>query len=203
MKSESRWTVRDLVYIGLFGALWGALEMTLGDLLHTLNVPFTGTILTALGIGIALIGRRFVPRRGSVLMIALITGLLKFLSPSGASVLRVFISILIEGAIAEGVLALLPETLATWMLADALASFWTLLHPVVVTGFLLGGDAAALFISTVENGAHTLGLSSDAVVLVLLLLALIRLILGALGGLLSWGVGSVVLARLRPHEEQA
>ncbi len=200
MQTNSRWTVRDLVYIGLFGALWGAMEMTLGDLFHTLKVPFTGTLMAALGIGIALIGRRFVPKRGSILMIALVTGLLKFLSPSGSSVLRVFISILIEGAIAEGVLTLLPVGLGSWMLANALATLWTLLHSFFITGLLFGEGAVEMFVIVVERGAKILGLNPEAVVLGAILLALLYMGMGAVAGALAWSVGKIVYERLRPKD---
>ncbi|HDQ35053.1 MAG TPA: hypothetical protein ENN14_01935 [Chloroflexi bacterium] len=200
-KQTLRWTVRDLVYIGLFGALWGAMEMTLGDVLHAIRLPFSGTVLTALGIAIALVGRRFIPKRGSVFMIALVAGLLKFLSPSGMSVLRVFISIVIEGTIAEAVVNLLPPRRATWLLADALATLWTLFHPVLISGLLLGAGAVEMFVVTVERGARTLGMSPDSVIVVLALVALINLAVGALGGWLSWEVGGIVEQRLHPAEE--
>ena len=39
----SYYTVRDWVTIGLFGALWGAVELTLGSVLHTIYPPLTDT----------------------------------------------------------------------------------------------------------------------------------------------------------------
>ncbi len=48
-----RFTVRDLVYIGVFGAMWGTIEMTSGSILHVFNVPFAGVMLTGVGIAIA------------------------------------------------------------------------------------------------------------------------------------------------------
>ncbi len=50
-----RYKTRDLVYIALFGTIWGVAEMSLGALLHTLNVPQTGTIMTFFGITIMLV----------------------------------------------------------------------------------------------------------------------------------------------------
>ena len=41
-----RFTVRDLVYIGLFGAMWGTIEITSGSILHVFNVPFSGVNLS-------------------------------------------------------------------------------------------------------------------------------------------------------------
>lgn len=71
------------LHAGEFAALWGAVKMTLGSVLHVLNVSFSGVVLTSIGITIVLIGRRFVPRPGSVLFIGLVTAFLKMLSLGG------------------------------------------------------------------------------------------------------------------------
>ena len=73
---KTRFTTRDLVYIAVFGALWGVLEITIGSYLHlvfpSLATPLVGvgTIMTSIGMVLALIGRLFVPRTGSVLIAA-------------------------------------------------------------------------------------------------------------------------------------
>ena len=57
---KSRFSTRDLVYIAVFGALWGTLEMTLGSYLHlifpSLATPLVGvgTIMTTVGMVIAI-----------------------------------------------------------------------------------------------------------------------------------------------------
>ncbi len=52
-----RWSLREWVYVAVFGALWGAVEISLGSYLHTLfpsltNTFFTGLILAFIGIKI-------------------------------------------------------------------------------------------------------------------------------------------------------
>src|SRR5690606_32761234 len=69
--------LRHLVLIAIFGALWGALELSLGSALHALGVPFSGLFLAGVGIAVALVGYRFTRRRGSVVQIGLVAALLK------------------------------------------------------------------------------------------------------------------------------
>ena len=57
-----RFSTKDLVTIAVFGALWGSVEMTLGAWLHATGMPFSGLLLSAIGITIALTGYVFVPR---------------------------------------------------------------------------------------------------------------------------------------------
>lgn len=49
------WSVRDWVFVGLFGALWGAAEMTMGSVLHLVFPPLADTFLA--GLIMACIGR--------------------------------------------------------------------------------------------------------------------------------------------------
>lgn len=193
-----RFSVRDLVYIGVFGALWGAVEMTLGSVLHVLNVPFSGVVLTSIGITIVLIGRLFVPRPGSVLFIGLVTAFLKMLSLGGI-VLNPMIGIVAESLLAEVVLTATGRPRrATFVLAGALATFWPFVHPFFTQGLLAGRGLLTVYGWTIEKGAEVLGLDPSAVLMIVAGLIGIHLVIGAVAGLLGWDVGQTVQARLQP-----
>lgn len=193
-----RFTIRDLVYIGVFGALWGAAEMGLGSLLHVLNVPFSGAVLSGIGIIIALIGRLFVPRAGSVLFIGLVTAFLKMLSLGGI-VLNPMIGIVAESLLAEVTLTVLGRPRrASFLVAGGLATFWPFVHPFFTQGILAGRGILTVYGWTLENGSRLLGLDLSAVVLVLAGLIGVHLLIGIIAGLLAWDAGRVVQARLRP-----
>ena len=193
-----RFTIRDLVYIGVFGAIWGAAEITLGSLLHVLNVPFSGALLAGIGITIALIGRLFVPRTGSVLFIGLVTAFLKMLSLGGI-VFNPMIGIVAESLLAEVALTILgrPRRLS-FVVAGAVASFWPFVHPFFTQGILAGNGILTVYGWTMEKGAKLLGLDPSALLLVLAGLIGVHLLIGIVAGLLAWDVGRVVQARLRP-----
>lgn len=193
-----RFTIRDLVYIGVFGALWGAAEMGLGSLLHVLNLPFAGAFLAGIGITIALIGRLFVPRTGSVLFIGLVTALLKMLSLGGI-VLNPMIGILAESLLAEVILTIWRRPgRAGFVVAGGLAAFWPFVHPFFTQGLLAGQGILTVYGWTLEKGAKLLGLDPSAVILVLVGLIGVHLLIGIVAGLLAWDAGRVVQARLRP-----
>jgi ABC-type thiamin/hydroxymethylpyrimidine transport system permease subunit len=193
-----RFTIRDLVYIGVFGALWGAAEMTLGSLLHVLNVPFSGAVLAGIGITIALVGRLFVPRTGSVLFIGLVTALLKMLSLGGI-VLNPMIGIVAESLLAEVVLTLWGRPRrASFVVAGGLAALWPFVHPFFTQGILAGQGILTVYGWTLEKGAKLLGLDPSALLLVLGGLIGVHLLIGILAGLLAWDAGRIVQLRLRP-----
>jgi ABC-type thiamin/hydroxymethylpyrimidine transport system permease subunit len=193
-----RFTIRDLVYIGVFGALWGAAEMTLGSLLHVLNVPFSGVLLAGIGITIALIGRLFVPRTGSVLFIGLVTALLKMLSLGGI-VVNPMIGIVAESLLAEVVLSLWGRPRrASFVVAGGLAVFWPFVHPFFTQGILAGQGILTVYGWTLEKGANLLGLDPSALLLILGGLVGIHLLIGIIAGLLAWDAGRIVQLRLQP-----
>lgn len=197
-----RFNVRDLVYIGVFGALWGAIELSLGSVLHMLNVPFSGALLSALGIAIALIGRTFVPARGSILFIGAVAAILKVFS-IGSVVLSPVFGILMEALIAELVLAAFARPgLIGFMAAGGPATLWTLFHPFVTWGIVGGQGLITIYERTISKAAGVLGLTPAAGLLILAFLIVLHLGLGAVGGWLAWMVGHVAQMRLQPEGTQ-
>ena len=195
------YTVRDWVYIAVFGALWGALELTLGAYLHVLFPPlantfFTGLIMAGIGAVIALVGRTFVPRTGAVLFIGIITALLKVLSLGGVKIGPV-VAILAEVILME--LALLSRTSpARWryVLAGALAVAWNFFHKFVMMRLLYGQGISEVYVKMVKEGSQTLGLDVRQAVAIIVVLFLLRVAVGAVAGWLGWDLGRLVARRL-------
>ena len=91
---------RDWVYATVFGSLWGALEITLGALIHALRIPLAGVWMAAAGVIILICGLMIYPRRGFALRVGVVCMLLKLVNPSIAFVLAA-ISIIMEAVAVE------------------------------------------------------------------------------------------------------
>lgn len=187
---------RQLVTLAVFGALWGIVEISLGSLLHAARLPFDGVILASLGLAIALPGRMFVPKRGSVLFIGVIATLLKLFS-IGSIVIGPMIGILFEALLAELVLMLFakPSRLA-FMLAGAVGVAWTLVQPFFTGWLIFGRDMFIVWLDLIDEGSRILGLDSNAALWIFGVLLVIRIVAGALAGWIGWNVGQRVQARL-------
>jgi len=218
-------TTRDWVYIAVFGALWGAIEITLGAYLHVIFPPLAdtflvGVILAGLGGVIALTGRHFVPHTGSVLMIGVVTALLKALSLGGVKI-GPMVAILAEGLLMEVGLFLSPSvSLRTgriegllpapikfgtpsrqpsrwaFALAGALAVSWNFFHKFVMMRLLFGQGVSEVAVKMVKDGSQLLGLDVRYTIAILVVLFLIRLVVGAAAGWLAWDLGGAVRRRL-------
>ena len=198
--AKKGFSVRELVYIGLFGALWGALEMTLGATLHNIKFPFTGLVMGGLGMAVLLTGYYFVPKRGALLSIGLVTLILKGFSIGGV-VLNPMIAIFMESLLAEIGLVIAGSKLPGYLMAGGLGASWNVIHPFFTQGVLAGQGWYAILQRTVSRGARMLGLSPNAVIAVMIALVAVYFIAGALGGLVGWTVSRAAARRLNSFDE--
>jgi ABC-type thiamin/hydroxymethylpyrimidine transport system permease subunit len=203
---KTRFTTRDLVYVAVFGALWGALEITLGSYLHlifpSLATPLigVGTIMTALGMVVALIGRLFVPKTGSVLMIGVVVAMLKALSIGGVK-LPAMLAIVIESLLAEvGLLLARKPGRAGFMLAGCLAVLWTFFHKFFASYVFLGRGVYDVYLGILKQGAQTLGIEVSYALAIVAAFLLVRIVAGGIAGWLAWELGKAVQARLTVAE---
>jgi ABC-type thiamin/hydroxymethylpyrimidine transport system permease subunit len=198
-------TTRDWVYVAVFGALWGAIEITLGAYLHVIFPPLAdtflvGVIMAGLGSTIALTGRHFVPHTGSVLMIGIVTALLKALSLGGVKI-GPMVAILAESLLMEaGLLLAQPQvrrkTRMAFTLAGGLAISWNFFHKFVMMRLLFGRGFSEVAVKMVKDGSKLLGLDVRYSIAILVVLFAIRLIVGAMAGWLAWDLGGAVQRRL-------
>ncbi len=195
-----KFNVRDLVYIAIFGALWGLLEITVGSYLHVLFPPLAdtflvGIIMGSLGILTSLVGRRFVPKAGAVFMMAVIAMLLKGLSLGGVT-LGPMLAILIEGFLMElGLLAWHGKSPWAFAFAGALAVSWNFFHKFLMMRLLYGSGIVEVALKMAKDGARLLGMDPSAVALILGVLFIVRFVVGAAAGWVAWGIGHAVAGR--------
>jgi len=194
-----RWSTRELVTIGLFGALWGSVEIGLGGILHAFRLPFSGAALAGCGMLVALSGRVFVDRRGAIIFIGVVTALLKMLSVGGL-VFRPMLGILAESLLAEAVLLAAPPSRGAFTVAGIVAVLWTLIHPFL-TGVLLAGQTFFTVATTLlQSGARLLRVDSHAGMVIVVVLVAVHLAVGGIAGSLAWSAARTIRERLEPAE---
>ena len=181
--------------------------MTLGSYLHlifpSLATPLVGvgTIMTAIGMVVALIGRLFVPRTGSVLMIGIVGAILKALSIGGVK-LPAMIAIIIECLLAElGLLLARRPSRGGFMLAGCLAVLWTFFHKFFASYVFLGRGIYDVYLGVLKQGAQALDIGMGYALVIVAAFLLIRIVAGGLAGWLAWDLGRAVQTRLTRAEK--
>lgn len=190
-----RYRTQELVYIAVFGTIWGVVEMTLGSYLHVLNVPQAGTWLAALGMGILVVGRTFVPKRGATLLMGIVAMFVKMFSLGGI-VINPMLAIFMESLLAEVGFGRGAPTRWRSVLGGALGVSWVMVHPFITQGIAAGWGIVRVYTWLVETGARLFGISSQAALMVFALLFITKPIAGALGGWLGWEMTAAVRRRL-------
>jgi ABC-type thiamin/hydroxymethylpyrimidine transport system permease subunit len=197
-----KFTTRQLVTMAVFGALWGVVEISLGSVLHTIKIPLTGLLLTTIGLLVALVGRLFVPKRGSILFIGVIAMVLKLFS-IGNIIIGPMIAILAEALAAELILDIFPKpTRLSFMLAIAAGTLWTLFQPFVTGLLIFGHSLLSIWLEMLNQGSRLFGLSSQSSLWIVLALITLYMAVGAAGGWLAWNLGQLVSDRLRGHSSK-
>jgi hypothetical protein len=179
-------STRELATIAVFGTLWGISEITLGSVLKSLNIPFSGALLSAIGLVIALVGRAFVPKKGSTLFVGVIAMLLKLFSLGGV-ILGPMVAIFSEALLAEIVLSLSGNPRRfSFVLAGALGVTWALVQPFVTGPLLFGRTLFVVWLDLLDSGARLLGLDASAALAIVVVLLAAYLSIGGVAGWLSW-----------------
>ncbi len=174
---------RQIARLGLFGALWGVVEISLGAALQAAHVPMRGTLLAAIGITVALVGAAFVPRRGALLTIGLVAAALRLFGLSGPAISSV-VAIAIEALLAEACLAAFGyrRCRASYVIAGAAAVLWDLFHPGLGALIIGGPGMVASFWRAANKAAQALHLPDSAPAALMVTLGLLRLAVGSAAG---------------------
>ncbi|MGD2027553.1 MAG: hypothetical protein PVI99_07030 [Anaerolineales bacterium] len=189
-------STRELVTIAVFGTLWGISEMTLGGVLKSLDIPMAGMFLAAIGLTVAMVGRLFVPKRGTTLFIGVIAMLLKLFSLGGV-IIGPMVGIFTEALLAELVLSIKKTpNAASLMVAGAAGVTWVVGQPFVTGPILFGRTVFVVWLDFLDTARRVLGLGNSALFIVLGLYILIHIVVGGVAGMLAWNVGKQVYARL-------
>jgi hypothetical protein len=183
-------------------------ETTLGSYLNVIfpsftNTFFKGVILGSIGVAIALTGRFFVQKRGSLVLIGVITALLKLLSPAGGKIGPV-VAILLQSVMMELAVSLAGDPRRwAFVLGGALAVAWNFPHKFLMMGLMYGRNVAQVARKLVEDGSRMLGLDPSLAVAILAVLLGVRLIVGGIAGWSAWALGSAVARRLGQRTQAA
>src|SRR3989339_120514 len=114
----------------IMGTIWAASEIVLGSFLHNLKIPFSGNILTGIGI-IILISISYIwTEKGLIWRAGLICAIMKTMSPS-AVIFGPMIAIFSEAVLLELSLRLFGKTWFGFIIGAMLAMSWNLAQKII------------------------------------------------------------------------
>ena len=192
------WSMRDArpwTYAALFGALWGALELSLGSVLYLARLPLHGAIMSLLGLVCLICLRRLQPTIGVCALAGMVAIVLKIFTLGGLYP-GPLIGIGGEALLMELAFTLTGSRRLGAVVGGALVLAMTPIQLALGILLLAGREALHAFAAPLRALAMRLGAPSMSDQVVLLGVAGILGAVGALGALGSWWVAGRVLRRL-------
>jgi nucleoside-triphosphatase THEP1 len=176
----------------IIGTLWAASEIVLGSFLHNLKIPFSGNVLTAIGI-IILISISYIwTEKGLFWRAGIICAILKTMSPS-AVIFGPMIAIFSEAVLLEISVRLLGRTVAGYILGSMLAMSWNLFQKIFNFIIYYGFNIVDLYTNLIKFAQKQLNLHTDIVWLLPIVLLVLYSIFGAFSALVGIKIGRKLL----------
>lgn len=130
---------KDWTTVGMFGAVSGAMEATVGAVLHSTRMPFRGLILASFQSVIMVLAGDKMAVRTRVVWVPFTAAGIKALSPSGNR-LRPMLAIAAQGVLFTGSVSLLGWTAAGISLGAFLIGAWAAAQGLLLQYLLVGSD---------------------------------------------------------------
>jgi nucleoside-triphosphatase THEP1 len=174
------------------GTIWAASEIVLGSFLHNLNIPFSGNILTAIGIVILISIGHIWNDRGIFWRAGLICAIMKTMSPS-AVIFGPMIAIFSESLLLEASVSLIGRNIAGFCTGAMLAMSWNLFQKIGSFIVYYGSDIIQVYAGLLKMAQKQLNIETEIVWLPLVLLLILYALFGLASAIIGIKVGRKML----------
>lgn len=178
----------------VFGALWGAGEITLGSFLTSLRIPMTGVIMACFGVIILTSGQMLINRKWFPLRTALVCAGLRSLSPGGLIFGPMF-AILLQGTLVSLAFIIFRHPAIAGAVSGFAVTIASLLQGLVVKLIVYGLQLWELYLSLLDKAERLLNLKAGNGWITIGIFLLIIALCGSIAGLAGWRLGKAALKR--------
>jgi nucleoside-triphosphatase THEP1 len=191
-KLSSAW-----IKAAVIGSLWASVEIVVGSFLHNLQIPLTGTILTAFAIFLLSAFSAIWKEAGIFWRAGLICALMKSISPS-AVIIGPMIGIVTEAFLFELMLLILGRNIFGILAGGALAAVSAVFHKFFTLLILYGFDFVRILDSLYHYAIKQLNISSVRPLEVIGILLAFYVIIGLISATFGLLAGKKFSASAQP-----
>jgi nucleoside-triphosphatase THEP1 len=176
----------------IIGTIWAASEIVFGSFLHNLNIPFSGNVLTAIGLIILISISYKWKENGLFWRAGLICAIMKTFSPS-AVIFGPMIAIFSEAVLMEISTRILGKTIVGFMTGSMLAISWNLFQKVLNLILFYGSNIVEVYKNLIKIAQNQLNIQLDIIWLPLIILLMIYCLIGIVTATIGIRIGRSVL----------
>lgn len=187
--------VRPWTYAALFGALWGALEATLGTAVHLGKMPMRGAVMGLVGLFCLLCLRRLQPVPGVCLLAGVVAIFLKVFTLGGLYPGPI-IGIAVQSLAVEAAMTLSGGRSFGAAIGGAVALATNPVQRLSMMWLVAGPEGVGAYLGLIRDGAAAVGLRGMEPRGIVGGMVMANALLGAFGGLWAWRVAGRVCHRV-------
>lgn len=180
---SEKWTKGAIV-----GTIWAASEIVLGSFLHNLKVPFSGNILTAIGLIIMISISYIWTEKGLFWRAGLICAIMKTMSPS-AVIFGPMIAIFTESVLLEISVRVFGRTIAGFIIGAMMAMSWNLFQKIISYIVYYGSDIIGVYSNLLKLAQKQLSIQTDIVWFPIIALLILYAFFGAFSAFIGIKTG--------------
>jgi nucleoside-triphosphatase THEP1 len=170
------------------GTIWAASEIVLGSFLHNLKIPFSGNILTAIGLVILISISHIWREKGIFWRAGLICALMKTMSPS-AVIFGPMLGIFAESVLLEVSTRALGRNIPGYVTGAMLAMSWNLLQKIGSYIIYYGTNIIEIYGSLLKMAQKQLNIRTDIVWMPIIALLVVYALFGLFSAIIGIRVG--------------
>lgn len=174
------------------GTIWAASEIVLGSFLHNLKIPFSGNILTAIGLVILISISHIWTEKGIFWRAGLICALMKTMSPS-AIIFGPMIGIFAESVLLEISTRTLGRNIPGYAIGAMLAMSWNLFQKIGSYIIYYGSNIIEIYASLLKMAQKQLNIQTDIVWLPIIVMLIVYALFGLFSAIIGIRVGKRML----------
>ena len=174
---------QSIIMITLFGTLWGAVEASLGTIIHMFRLPFAGSLLSGIGLIILLYVRKELNIKGTAIMMGLVAGTIKMITFSTVK-LGPFAGIVMEGIIVEVIMILLGPTKPGFFLSGVFTGIYPIIQNLFVKTVLFGMGFIPVLLDLADGVSESLGFGIGWWILIFYVVA--HILIGCFAAWAAW-----------------
>jgi hypothetical protein len=179
----------------LIGSLWGALELSVGSVLHLSRLPLTGLVMAAVGLACLLTLRRISPVPGVCLVAGAVAVVVKVFGIGGL-IPGPLIGIGAEALLVELAFSALPRGAAGAVAAGGLVYLWAPVQKLVMVRIVAGRDTIEAAVALAGRALAAVGLEAVGVGWAAGTFAALLAAAGGAVGWAAWRLAGRVAGRL-------
>jgi nucleoside-triphosphatase THEP1 len=178
----------------VIGTVWASSEIVLGSFLHNLKVPFSGSILTAIGVVILISAAYLWKEKGIFWRAGLICALMKTLSPS-AVIFGPMIAIFTESLLLEASVRIFGRNYIGFITGSVLAVSWGFAQKIFNFLIFYGFNIVELYKSLMQYAEKQLNLHFNSLWVPIFIMLSVYILIGLVAAITGIRTGKKLVAQ--------